>query len=267
MTAAAARSAAVLRVLRRVAGGRRALRVMLFLGCLLTVGLLYGGKAHAAELPEAAPATEASASQVPADATGSVAPPARPSPARELRRVAQSVEPVREVAQPVADTVRHVVRPAVQQRTGILTGLPTGSLPEPPPVPLTPAGIGADQVRTTQPFVGVPPVVEAGGSSGATASTPGQHSSYSGGLDRPRAEVRPGHPVPAPAPARVPGEPYDSTPGVLQQSAETHTPRMGDQHAATSAGGRPFALVPGADRSALDAPTRERPRDILEFPG
>ncbi|WP_406303390.1 hypothetical protein OHA61_14425 [Streptomyces sp. NBC_00885] len=264
MTAAAARPAAVLRILRRAAGGRRALRVMLFLGGLLTIGLLHGGQAHAAELPQPTAVTEASATA--ADAEANVATSVQQAPVRELRRVVRPVEPLREVAQPVADTVRHVVPPVVQQLTEPLGGLPVTSLPEPPPVPLTPPGSHADQARAPQLLLGRSAVVEAGRSSGAaTVTTPGQLSSYDIGLHRPRVEARSERP--ASAPAQVPGEPCDSTPGALQQSAETHTPRTGDQHAATSAYDRPFALVPGAGGSAADAPTRERPRDILDFPG
>lgn len=238
---------------------------MLFLGGLLTIGLLHGGQAHAAEVPQPTSATDASA--MAADAEANVATSVQQAPVRELRRVVRSVEPVREVAQPVVATVRHVVRPVVQQLTEPLGGLPAQSLPEPPPVPLTPPGSDADKEEgTPQLLLGRSAVVEAGGSSeAATVTTPGQLGSYGTGLDRPRVEARSAKPVSAPA--QVPGEPCDSTPGALQQSAETHTPRTGDQHAATSAYDRPFALVPGAGGSAADAPTRERPRDILEFPG
>ncbi|MCX4586480.1 hypothetical protein [Streptomyces sp. NBC_01481] len=264
MTAAAARPAAVLRVLRRAAGGRRALRVMLFLGGLLTIGLLHGGQAHAAELPQ--PMTATGASAMAADAEANVATSVQQTPVRELRRVVRSVEPVREVAQPVVDTVRHVVRPVVHQLTEPLGGLPAQSLPEPPPVPLTPPGSDAGKVGTPQLLLARSAAVEAGGSSeAATVTTTGQLGSYDIGPDRPRVEARSAKPVSAPA--QVPGGPCDSTPGALQQSAETHTPRTGDQHAATSAYDRPFALVPGAGGSAADAPTRERTRDILEFPG
>lgn len=237
---------------------------MLFLGGLLTIGLLYGGQAHAAELPQPTAATETSAMS--ADAEASVATSVQQAPVGELRRVVRSVEPVREVARPVVDTVRHVVRPVVQQLTEPLGGLPVQSLPEPPPVPLTPPGSDADKVGTPQLLLGRSAVVEAGGSTeAATVTTRGQLGSYGTGLDGPWAEARSERPVSAPA--QVPGEPCDSTPGTLQQSTETHTPRTGDQHAATSAYDRPFALVPGAGGSAAEAPTRERPRDILEFPG
>lgn len=237
---------------------------MLFLGGLLTIGLLYGGQAHAAEMPQPTAATEAPA--MAADAEANVATSVQQAPVRELRRVVRSVEPVREVAQPVVATVRHVVPPVVQQLTEPLGGLLAQSLPEPPPVPLTPPDSNAGQARTPQLLLGRSAVVEAGRSSDAAAvTTPGQLVSEDTGLDRPRVEAPSETPVSAPA--QVPGEPCDSTPGALQQSAETHTPRTGDQHAATSAYDRPFALVPGAGGSAADAPPRERPRDILEFPG
>ncbi|WP_142214114.1 hypothetical protein [Streptomyces sp. SLBN-118] len=269
MTAAAACSAAVLRVLRRAAAGRRALRVMLFLGGLLTLGLLCGGQAHAAELPEPTAATEMAA--MPANARVSVAPSPQQAPVRELRSAGRSAQPVRVVAQPVVGTVRPFVRPVIHrltERLGALTAqaLPAHALPGPLPVPLTPAGSDADRMGGPQPVLGRPASVEPGGSSrAATVSTRGQLGSYDTGPDRLRAEARPERPVTAPA--QVPGEPCHSVPGALQQSAETHTPRTGDQQAATGAYDRSLALAPDTCGSSADAPTRERPRDILEFPG
>ncbi|MFK4225150.1 hypothetical protein [Streptomyces sp. NPDC019890] len=263
---------------------------MLFLGGLLTVGFLYGGQAHATGLPDAASA----------DVSTSAAQPDRSAPAGELRRVAQdsagsakstqaadgipSVQPVpsgREVAEPVTDTGRGVVRPLVRSLTepvtGALTGTPGGHLP----VPLRPPGGGAGpgqapQLPVERPvdespdgFTAKNPagMSDSARPSGAFAVMVGPVGGYDSGLGRGRAEVAGKQPASAPAPAQVPGSPCNSTPGALQQSTETHTPRTGDQHAAVSAYGRSLALGSGAVRAAAHAPTRERPCDILEFPG
>ncbi|MEU4494476.1 hypothetical protein AB0F96_13740 [Streptomyces sp. NPDC023998] len=290
MTAAAARSAAALCVLRRAVAGRRVLQVMLFLGGLLTVGFLYGGQAHATGLPDPASA----------DAGTSAAQPDLSAPARELRRVAQdsvdstkstkaadgtpSVLPVpsgREVAEPVTDTgrgvVRTVVRSLTEPVTGALTGTPGGHLPVPLPTPGGGVGPGlTPQLPLERPVDESPDGFTAKNPAGksdsarpscALAVMVGPVGGYDSGLGRGRAEAAGKQPASAPAPAQVPGSPCNSTPGALQQSTETHTPRTGDQHAAVSAYGRPVALGSGAVRAAADAPTRERPRDILEFPG
>ncbi|MFI2351389.1 hypothetical protein ACH492_31085 [Streptomyces sp. NPDC019443] len=277
MTAAAARSAAVLCALRRAAGERRALRVMLFLGGLLTVGFLYGGQAQAAELPDPAPSSQARADTEVSDPAS-----ARPVPARELRRAATdsvdaatSVAPVRSVhegLQPAAGTVADVVGPVIEP----VTGTPGDFLPVPPPSagggtdPGQPQG-PADRLVDESPggVTAKPSSGEADPArpSGATVAAVGAAGEYDGALGRHLGEVPHAQPASAPAPAQVPGTPCNSTPGALQQSTETHVPRTGDQPAAVSAYDSPYALVSGAVRAAADAPTRERPRDILEFPG
>jgi hypothetical protein len=247
---------------------------MLFLGGLLTVGFLYGGQAQAAELPDPVPS-----SQAPADTEVSDPASTRPVPARELRRAATDsvdaatsiapVRSVREVLQPAAGTVADVVGPVVEP----VTGTPGEFLPVPPPSagggtdPGQPQG-PADRLVDESPagFTAKPSSGEADPArpSGATVAAAG---GYDGGLGRHLGEVPHAQPASAPAPAQVPGTPCNSTPGALQQSTETHIPRMGDQPAAVSAYDSPYALVSGAVRAAADAPTRERPRDILEFPG
>ncbi|MGI5402400.1 hypothetical protein ACQEVG_23740 [Streptomyces sp. CA-135486] len=262
-------------VLRRAVGGRCVLRVMLFLGGLLTVGFLYGGQAQAAELPDRA-------SQVSADTEVSAAPSARPAPARELRRAATDsvdaaksavpVGSVHEAVQPVAGTVEDAVRLVVEP----VTGTPGELLP----VPLPSAGGGTDPGHPQRPSdrpVDEPSdgftvkhlasAADPARPSGASAVVVGPADAYDGALGRHLGEVPHAQPASAPAPEQVPGTPCNSIPGALQQSTETHTPRTGDQHAAVSACGRPVALGSGAVRAAADAPTRERPRDILEFPG
>ncbi|MDQ0941302.1 hypothetical protein [Streptomyces sp. V1I1] len=282
MTAAAARSAAVLCALRRAAGERRALRVMLFLGGLLTVGFLYGGQAQAAELPDSAPSSQAPADTEASDPASST----RPVPARELRRAATDsvdaaasiapVRSVREVLQPAAGTVADVVGPVVEP----VTGTPGEFLPVPPPSagggtdPGQPQG-PADRLVDESPggITAKPSSDEAdpARSSGATVAAVGPageyDGEYAGALGRHPGEVPHAQPASAPAPAQVPGKPCNSTHGALQQSTETHTPRKGDQPAAVSAYDSPYALVSGAVRATAAAPTCERPRDILEFPG
>jgi hypothetical protein len=274
VTAAAARSAAVLCALRRAAAERRSLRVALVLGGLLALGFFLGGQAHAAESP-------ASASPVSVDADADVNADISPSrdsgaeadievsvtPSQEIRRVAtESVASAREVTQPVKDTARHLTRPLTQ-----------GPVPVPAPVPpvqLTPPGVDADQSRTPQLTVArfadesvdwataqrpVERADRAGG--GHPLSTVMPVGGYISAHDRQWVDAR--HEAPAPAPTK----PCNSSQGALPQSGETHTPRAGDQPAATSAYGMPYALAPGAVGAAAEPPTRERPRDILEFPG
>ncbi|NUK88673.1 hypothetical protein [Streptomyces lunaelactis] len=283
MTVAAARSAAVLCALRRAAGGRRALQVVLFLGGLLTLGLLYGGQAHASESSEPPVSADARVStDAGPDADASVTPSSRPAPAKELRRVARdSADSVRTVTQPVTETVRHV-RPLAEGLTGPLIDALPAPLPTPLPTPPAPPGGDADQGGTPQPSVDLP-VANPADLPTATSSITGvgladsgsaalaatwSSSPYGGAVDHQSAVARHAPTTaPTPAPAPLPGKPCDSTPGALQQSNETHTPRAGDQHAATSAYGTRFALVPGAGSAAAEAPIRERPRDILEFPG
>jgi hypothetical protein len=250
---------------------------MLFLGGLLTVGFLYGGQAQAAELPDPAPS-----SQAPADTEVSDPASARPVPARELRRAATDsvdaatsiapVRSVREVLQPVAATVADVVGPVVEP----VTGTPGEFLPVPPPPsvgggtdPGQPQG-PADRLVDESPggFTAKPSgEADPARPSGATVAAVGAAGEYDGALGRHLGEVPHAQPASAPAPAQVPGTPCNSTPGALQQSTETHIPRTGDQPAAVGAYDSPYALVSGAVRAAADAPTRERPCDILEFPG
>ncbi|MFI1398906.1 hypothetical protein [Streptomyces sp. NPDC020681] len=276
MTAAAARSAAVLRALRRAAVERRAVRVLLFLGGLLTAGFLYGGQAHAAE------STQPVQVQPAAAAPASVGSPARTAAEQELRRVAKdSSEAVTSAASSAVETVRVAVEPVletVDTVTAPLTEVPDEVLP----APLPPSGSGADPGGTTP----LPADPSAGHSAGpATANglaSAGRSAesetldafryayvpadggdAYAGVLDRPKGDTRQERNGPAQAPVK----PCDFVPGALQQSGETHSPRSGDQQAAAGAYGVEFALVPGAGSAAAKAPTRERPRDILEFPG
>ncbi|NBE53379.1 hypothetical protein [Streptomyces boluensis] len=66
------------------------------------------------------------------------------------------------------------------------------------------------------------------------------------------------------SPSEVPHRPY----GIAAQAAsDGGSQRHGEVHAATPSSGPAFRLVPGAGAAAAYFPTRERHRDILEFPG
>ncbi|MCX4818839.1 hypothetical protein OG883_02760 [Streptomyces sp. NBC_01142] len=185
------------------------------------------------------------------------------------------------ITDPVTDIVLNVTRP--------LTEPLAESLAKTVPAPLTPqAGGDAAQARTPKLPADLS-VDDSGAASAATgrptAVSPGKSSDrdglgpafpptdsrgfshrvpgYGGSYDRERLDARYERPVPAPAPSA----PCNSAHGAVQQSGETHTPRKKDQHAATLADGSPFALASGAGCVSAQAPTRERPREILEFPG
>ncbi|WP_097986989.1 hypothetical protein [Streptomyces sp. f150] len=118
MTATAAARAAVDPRPARGTAGRRAVQVVLFLGGLLALGLLAGGRAEAQERPEPGGLTASVADVVPKDAV-------RESAVREgevpedldrtaveppVRRVAdKGVDPVADEADPVADKADQVV--------------------------------------------------------------------------------------------------------------------------------------------------------------
>ncbi|MFC7307410.1 hypothetical protein ACFQVC_24680 [Streptomyces monticola] len=111
MTAAAAFPVAAQRLVRSAAA-RRALQVTLFLGGLLALGLLFGGRAQAAEVAPEVPAdlTSASASaSAPAEPADAVEPADAAEPVRkavdvEPVRKAVDVEPVRKAVRTAADT-------------------------------------------------------------------------------------------------------------------------------------------------------------------
>ncbi len=298
MSAAAAHpAAAALRVLRRAAGGRRLLRVLLFLGGLLTVGFLYGGQAHAADTPvpsgrevqeaavQEAQVHEASMRHVPVNAGGpsadtSVDPSAGTEAARKLRDSAQGVaQPAEQAAARALRPVRTVAQSA-SSTVGDLARTLSGPLAEPlkPVVPdeLTPSGGDEDQSRTPRLSADRRPaaaVVSAPWSAVGTATSaapapvgvqPADGGAYARVTDGLQGDTRHQRPVPVPAPA--PDKPCGTAPGALQQTGDKHTPRTGEQ-ATTTAYGADLALVPGGGSAAAGAPTRERSRDILEFPG
>lgn len=314
-------------VQRRAVRGR-VLRVLLFLGGLLTVGFLYGGQAHAAEATvpaESVTTAGANAAQdVRGAAEGVVKRPGtsgtsgssaasgastsddrvEPVPATDAPKPAQALRPAREMAEPVRaaarDTARPLtrplnrsiveplaeplveslaasladpMRPILAEAPGLphAPGLPQGLTP---PLGTPPLDGNEPQTAPQLPSVdnsALNPAFHAG-TCGPTAETPAATASHrTFGVDRSvrvAAAVRTtadSHAT-VPAPGQAPGKPCGIVPGALQQSGDSHTPRPGDQ-AAHTAGGTAFALVPGAILAAAGEPTRERPGDILEFPG
>ena len=311
-------------VQRRAVRGR-VLRVLLFLGGLLTVGFLYGGQAHAAEATVPAEsvtmagtgaaqdvrgATEdvvrRAATSGPSEASGASksAERAAPVPATDAPKPAQAVRPVREVAErervTARDSARPVTRPLsrsivepvaepllmslAESLDGPMTLIlaRTPGLPHAPGLPqgLTPP-LGTPPLDGNEPQTApqLPSVDNSalnpafhGGTCGPTAETPAATASHrTFGVDRSvraaaAARTTVDSHATVPAPGQAPGKPCGIVPGALQQSGDSHTPRPGDQ-AAHTAGGTAFAPVPGAILAAAGEPTRERPGDILEFPG
>jgi hypothetical protein len=311
------------------------LRVLLILGGVLTLGLLFGAPAYAAETGAgaAAPArtdvrpeatAEASAESRPAgtqaqakvsteagvfgSAQSETAGPAtrlgtdEPTAAGqtdEPRRVADRSAPavgtvtaaIAAGVEPTAEAVRVATRPVpddVTEPAGQLIGAVAGPLSA-TPLPAGPVtagrlpGPGGVVVPGDGPAAGpVPgyaplttdPADSAPAMGPARAPADAGHAAATG-FGRYCGE-RSGHPGAAPlasadAPAHSPGpgpvDPCEHRQGVVQNSGETHTPRAGDQPAATSDDGTAdaFASAPGCP--AAEPPTRDRPRDVLEFPG
>ncbi|MFD4336068.1 hypothetical protein ACFWPP_02420 [Streptomyces anulatus] len=115
MTATAAAHAAVDPRPARGTAGRRAVRVVLFLGGLLALGLLAGGRAEAQERPEPGLLAASVADAAPEHAEPGAT--ARKAVAPSARRVAEQI--VRPVAEPVIEQVDRAVRQQpTQQQTG-----------------------------------------------------------------------------------------------------------------------------------------------------
>ncbi|MFD5348684.1 hypothetical protein ACFWJY_34330 [Streptomyces anulatus] len=113
MTATAAARAAVDPRQARVTAGRRAVQVVLFLGGLLALGLLAGGRAEAQERPEPGLLTASVADAAPERATSGAA--GRKAVEPSARRMADPI--VRPVARPVAEPVIEQVDRAVRQQS------------------------------------------------------------------------------------------------------------------------------------------------------
>ncbi|MFI2373144.1 hypothetical protein [Streptomyces sp. NPDC018833] len=285
MIPAALSPAAVACALRRTVAGSRALRVLLLLAALMTLGLLWGGQAHAAELPVEVRAEADAGTGVrpgivgPSGADDAVAslPPeqdtAGHTAVRELRRAAEeAVNGVRVAVQAVVGTG--------QELTGALgRALPPapGELPEVP---------GGDSFRGGPAEMRSVPDAEpsALGSGGldaaaeALADVAHRHRPAADGrfgtVDGYEGVAWAGQSPDVPAadaagtdPAPEPFGPCGFVPGAVQHSGENNTPRPGDQHMAAFADGARDALVSAPGCPAAEPPTRDRPRDIPEFPG
>ncbi|MFF8842491.1 hypothetical protein ACF08N_07110 [Streptomyces sp. NPDC015127] len=279
MTSAALPPAAVLCALRRTVAGSRALRVLLLLAGLLTLGLLWGGQAHAAEAPAefraeaeaAADVRPGAAARADGDDPAASRAPGQETPEQAAIRAARSA--ANEAVRPLAGTVSD------------LTGALTGALPLPAPgaLPDVPGG-----PAVVQPVTGTVPSTLLGGVLRAMAQAPapadadatgssaadtrsGTVTGYDGGIRPGQSPDVPVPPVPsaasAPDQAPAPFVPCGLVPGTVQHGGENHTPRPGDQHGAAFADAARDALVSGPGCPAAEPPTRDRPRDIPEFPG
>lgn len=337
MTAAALRPAAVPRALRRAVSGPWTLRVLLILGGVLTLGLLFGAPASAAETGSgaAAPARADVRPEATADASAESRPagtqaqaqaqvstvagvsgfaePESAGPAARLgtdeptaaghadepRRVADrsapaagtataataagvepTVEAVREATRPVPDDVTAPAGQLIGAVAGPLPAAPlpagpvtAGQLPGPGSVVVPGDGPAAGHAPgyapfTTDPAGSVPAMGPARASAHAGPAAATGFGRYCGERSaHPGAALLASADSPAHSPGPGPVDPCEHRQGVVQHSGETHTPRAGDQPAATSDGGasNAFASAPGCP--AAEPPTRDRPRDVLEFPG
>ncbi|WP_405635515.1 hypothetical protein OHB53_20805 [Streptomyces sp. NBC_00056] len=307
----------------RAAAGRRALnvalRVMFLAGGLIVLGLLCGGRAHAAE--GVLPPTDAAGEQTVHTAVHTTVNATAHAPvhasvperaahhtraatgSRAVRAVReQAVEPVRKrvvepvrtrVAAPVAREVREVrgtVRDAVREEVreagefagGIVGELadeaPPRFLPAPPSMPglpgipggpgepgtLGPAGDGAHAA----------PAPSAGTHAAAghsDAARPGKREAAEavGDVFAPAgADVVPARtPAAKAAGASTPAPAFPSGSAVGQSAGDGSSTRHSDLAAAAFGSGATARLVPGATAPSHAAPTRDRHRDIPEFPG
>ncbi|MFB8269200.1 hypothetical protein ACFC96_21715 [Streptomyces sp. NPDC055955] len=328
MTSPIALPGAASRVVRAAAGRRAlnvALRVMFLVGGLIVLGLLCGGRAHAAE--GVVPPTEAAGEQTVHTAVHATAhaadhasvperaarhtPPATGSRADGAVRE-QAVEPVRkrlvepvrkrvaepvrtQVAAPVVREVREVrgtVRDAVREEareagefaTGLVGELadeaPPRFLPAPPSMP----GLPGVPVRPGRPGTPGPagdgahaaPTPSAGTHAAAghsDAARPGEREAAEAvgdvfapaGLNAVPARTPAAKAAGASAPAPTPAFPSGSAVG--QSAGDGSTTRHSDLAAAAFGSGGTARLLPGATASSHAAPTRDRHRDIPEFPG
>ncbi|MFI2116978.1 hypothetical protein ACH489_21145 [Streptomyces rubiginosohelvolus] len=258
MTATAAARAAVDPRPARGTTGRRAVQVVLFLGGLLALGLLAGGRAEAQERPEPGGLTASVADVVPEDAVResvvreSTVPEdlARAAVEPPVRRVAdKGVEPLADqVVDPVADQVVEPVEappvePVADQAAQPAQARLAQHRPaQPETARKATAALSASAEPATEPVDSVAPVVEGAGDAvdriagevrPLVASLPGLP---------PFLSVLPELPVPGGAPD-APGAPAPSVPGAGRDAEGSTTP--GDTGADASA-----EHAAGQDRSA-----------------
>ncbi|MFF1355305.1 hypothetical protein [Streptomyces sp. NPDC058297] len=334
MTSPVALPAAALRVVRAAAGRRAlnmALRVMLLAGGLVVIGLLCGGRAHAAE--GVLPPTEATGEQAvhatahapvhgsvpaPVHASASAPTPHHTSPAPGSRPVGavrqQAVEPARnrvaepvrthvvepvrtQVAVPVVREVREAgevwgtVQGAVREEVseagefagGLVGGLaaeaPPQFLPGPPSMPGLPGipgqigepgapGRPGDCAHAAAPNAGAQAAAghrEAARPGKREAVERADNAFAPAAADavpaRTPATKAAGTSIPAPAPA------FPSGSAVGQSAGDGSSTRHSDLAAAAFGSGATARLLPGSTAPSHAAPTRDRHRDIPEFPG
>ncbi|RFC72741.1 hypothetical protein [Streptomyces sp. AcE210] len=206
--------------------------------------------------------------------------PVRTRVAEPLRTqvAAPAVREVREVRGTVRDTVREEVREVGEFAGGIVGELadeaPPRFLPAPPSMPGlpgepgTPGAAGDGAHAAPAPSTGTH--AAAGHSDGAR---PGRREAVEAVGDvfapagasavpaRTPATEAAGTSTPAPAPA------FPSGSAVGQSAGDGSSTRHSDLAAAAFGSGATARLVPGATAPSHAAPTRDRHRDIPEFPG
>ncbi|MGW1889467.1 hypothetical protein ACWCP6_04295 [Streptomyces sp. NPDC002004] len=276
MTSPAALPSAALRI-ARTAAGRRVLQVALLLGGLFVLGFLCGEQAHAAErVAGPAPVERTVATADPVD-SGRVAGPA----VRHVRHVVGTAG--RYVERPGAEhSVEPVVRPAGKllgtihdglaepPRHGLpgLPGLPAPQLPGGPAAVQPsapshggsadrPAGAGAHRITE-----GTARPAHRAAHEPVSSALPGGFQGHVAPIDRHTAVHADTGRAPLPMGGGVPGGALGS-----QAAVDTGAPRHGDLHAVTFGAHAPFRPVPGGTAASVVGPTRDRYRDIPEFPG
>ncbi|MEV0092081.1 hypothetical protein [Streptomyces sp. NPDC050738] len=210
------------------------MRVMLFLGGLLALGFFFGGQAHAAEpvVPKLPGVSDA-----------------------------QPVRQVRELAAPVTDTVEQVASPVRKLAAKVGTALPVRQTKPPVLVPVTPEPQQASPKQSGPQHIGTASKPRVPAAEHAAPRTAAAHRvAY-----RQTQAAAPPHQGQVRPPVRQ--QPVDPCGVDGKWSAEGHTPRTGEPHAVPAAGSTRFVLARGAGRPATDEPVRDRPHDILEFPG
>ncbi|MCF3124305.1 hypothetical protein IPZ68_32025 [Streptomyces arenae] len=304
--AVAVPSGAVVRFVRATAG-RRALHVVLVLGGLIVLGLLFGGRAQAADgLVGDGDAVPAGRTQPLKRATEPVSEPAATPVAESAaepvaRTVRHAAEPVTEPAvRPAArPVVRPAVRPVVRPVRDVVNGVagsldkapdPAGLLPDRGALPGSGDGDddGAGRGSGAEPVPGHEEAKSPGtaGKSGDAASererqderrpvgprvvsTLASASWWADGQSVRHGDAR-GGPVAGEFGTGRPSLPVPASPGrsvVNATASDGGSSRHGDLHAAAFGGRAPVRYLSGPGFGPDHAPTRDRHRDIPEFPG
>ncbi|MEU4997681.1 hypothetical protein [Streptomyces sp. NPDC021622] len=296
---------AAVRMVRAVAG-RRALQVVLLLAGLLALGFLCGERAQAADglpAPDRVESARSADTAVREESAAAAGPDGSAEPVRESARAAQTtvreapgelaagaragVDAAGPVVRGVHDVaVNGVVRPVVDEVTGLLVGAPERVLPDMPELPRPGTGLGdgedadggtgADAPDSAADARGGQSEANGRAHDGRKSRAAKAESSYgsgdaysvgrltrgdgSWGGDVSGSALRGGHePLPAPGgPVRTLGGP---------SAGDGSSTRHGDPGAASGASRAPVRLLAGAGASQVSASLRDRHRDIPEFPG